>query len=538
MTIKEYLDEHIKGIANKRGWDCKREGCSHDCRTDCAAYDSQGGVDCRPTCRKSCLRRCEETNRVDFCPRMRDYVRYIEELLPYMDKDMTDVTFDDVTFALNQVRDRYGYAEATVRGIQSCVRVVFLFAEEHSCVYNIMKYGSFQGCKKDILSILTSGRSQKAIHHELQEQREQHKHKTKSLTIEQLEKLTRIVWKNIEDDGRYCMIALMLYAGIRPAEGRTLAWGDIVPFVDHPERWILNLYRTRDGDGTLKQHMKTHNAFRRIPVHCELMALLKKRRDFVLKANAGKDISRFPVCCLGNDFEQPCRDFEVCQLTDRVFSSDLKLKQEDMYIYMLEAELEKLSERSGCADKDQQLTLYVLRRAFWTWCESLTSLTDFEKRYIMGHDMKVENHSVHSQYNNENRLWEICQKLDHCVLGKNLHENNLLFEPADNAVFQVENRGIVYIHLTREMLAKGGVLKCSVTTEEAGEAISLVSQSALRKYGKLVSCAEVFPVPVKNELPVGINCEYENWVAHGKYAKSDDSQKERKIESGETISVD
>jgi len=218
MTIKEYLDEHIKEIANERGWDCKREGCSNDCRTTCAAYDSQGGVDCRSTCRKSCLRRCEEAVRVHFCPRMRDYVRYIEELLPYMDKDMTDVTFDDVTFALNQVRDKYGYAEATVRGIQSCVRVVFLFAEEHSCVYNIMKYGSFQGCKKDILSILTSGRSQKAVHHELQEQREQHKHKTKSLTIEQLEKLTRIVWKKYR--GRWAVLYDSPYAVRWNSSGR------------------------------------------------------------------------------------------------------------------------------------------------------------------------------------------------------------------------------------------------------------------------------------------------------------------------------
>lgn len=538
MTIKEYLDEHIKEIANERGWDCKLEGCSHDCRTTCAAYDPQGGADCRPTCGKSCLRRCEETVRAHFCPRMRDYVRYIGEISSYMDKDLTEVTFDDIAFALNQVRDRYGYAETTVRGIQSCISVVFLFAEIHSGIYNIMKYVSFNGAKKDILSILTSGRTQKEIQYELQEQREHYKYKTKSLTVEQLEKLTRIVWENIEDDGRYCMIALMLYAGVRPAEGRALTWGDIVPFVDHPDQWILNLYRIRDREGTLKQDMKTPNAFRRIPVHCELMALLKKRREFVLKANAGKDIFSFPVCCLGNDFETPCRDFEVCQLTDKIFASGLKIKREDMYIYMLEAEVEKMSEHEGCADKDQQLTLYVLRRAFWTWCESLTSLTDFQKRYIMGHDMKIGNHSVHSRYNNENRLWEICRKLDHCVLGKNLHVNSLVFEPADNAVFQVENRGIVYIHLTREMLAKGGTLQCSVTTEEAGEAISLVSQSALRKYGKLVPCAEVFPVPVKNELPVGINCEYENWVAHGKYAKLGDSQKERKIESEEAIPAD
>ena len=519
MTIKEYLNEHIKEIANERGWDCKREGCSHDCRATCTAYDSRGGADCRPACRNSCLRKCKEAARVHSCSRMRDYVRYVGELMPYMSKDMSEVTFDDVTFALNQIRDKYGYAEATVRGIQSCVSVVFSFAEIHSGVYNIMKYVSFKGAKKDILSILTSGRPQKAIHYELQEQRERHKHKTKSLTVEQLEKLTRILWDSIEDDGRYCMIALMLYAGIRPAEGRALMWGDIVPFLDHPDRWILNLYRIRDKQGTLKQDMKTPNAFRRIPVHCELMTLLKKRREFVLKATAGKDISSFPVCCLGNDFEKPCRDFEVCQLTDAVFSKGLKLKKEDMYIYMLDAELEKLAGTTGCADKEQQLTLYVLRRAFWTWCESLTQLTDFEKRYIMGHDMKNENHSVHSRYNDENRLWTICQKLDHCVLGRVLHEDNLVIELSDGASHQIRNKGIMRITLSRDMLAKGGTLQCSVTTEEAGETISLVSLSPLKKYGKIVPNAEVFPIPLTDELPTGINCEYENWKAHVKQSE-------------------
>lgn len=518
MNIKEYMNNHIEEIANERGWDCKREDCPNDCRSPCPTYSSGGGVDCRPTCGESCLHKCVEKDRVVFCPRMRDYVRYIGELLPYMDKDMEKVTFDDVKFALNQIREEYGYAESTVRGIQSCISVIYSFAEAHEGVYNIMKYISFKGCEKDILSILTSGRSKKAIQCELQEQREKHKHRTKSLTIWQLEKLTQMLWDSIEDDGRYCMIALMLYTGIRPAEGRALTWGDIVPFLDHPDRWILNLYQTRDDGGELKKRMKTPNAFRRIPLHYELMMLLKKRRDYVLKASGGKDISDFPVCCLGNDFRTPCLDSEVCQLTDKVFSSGLKLKQKDMYVYMLEAEAEKLSGKPICADKDQQLTLYVLRRAFWTWCESLTLLTDFEKRYIMGHDMKIGNHSVHTQYNDENRLWAICQKMDHCVLGKKLHENILSIEPKVDSLYQVENRGLVHIHLTRDMLTKGGVLQCFATTEEAGATLALVSRSALRKYGKLTPEAVVIPTPVKNELPVGINCEYENWLAHMRYA--------------------
>ena len=513
MNIKEYMNKHIKEIANERGWDCWREDCPNDCRTSCATYSPKGGTDCRLTCRKSCLHRCEEKERVDFCPRMRDYVRYIGELLPHMGKDIKKLTFDDVKFALGQVREEYGYADSTVRGIQSCVSVIYSFAEAHEGIYNIMKYISFKGCEKDVLSILTSGRSKKAIRHELQAQREKYAHRTKSLTTWQLEKLTQRLWDSIEDDGRYCMIALMLYTGIRPAEGRALLWRDIVPFLDHPDRWILNLYKTRSDAGVLKQYMKTPNAYRRIPLHYELMVLLKKRRDYVLKHCEGKDISGFPVCCLGNDFQTPCQDFEVCQLTDKVFA-EMKLKQKDMYIYMLDAEAEKLSENPVCADKDQQLTLYVLRRAFWTWCEALTQLSDFEKRYIMGHDMKIENHSVHTQYNDENRLWAICQKLDHCVIGEKLHEKILSIGPEPDTPFQVENRGLIRIHLTRDMLAKGGVLQCFATTEEAGETLSLVSHSALRKYGKLVPEAVVLPASVKNELPVGINCEYENWLAH------------------------
>lgn len=531
MNIKEFTYQNIKEIANTRGWQCRREGCPNDCRFTCATYDPEPETDCRPSCTRSCLHRCEENDRVAFCPRMSEYVKYIGELFPYLNKDMTEVTFDDVKFALSKIRETYGYAESTMCGIRSCISVVYSFAEKHEGVYNIMKYMPAKKNERGVLSVLTSGRSKKAVVCELQALREKHRYLTKSLTAWQLEKLTQLLWSSIESDGRYCMIALMLYTGIRPAEGRALKWKDVVPFLDHPDRWILNLYQTRDRNGTLKQHMKTPNAYRRIPVHYELMVLLKKRRDYVLENSEYTDISDLPVCCLGNSFQTPCKDSDVCQLTDEVFASNLKMKQKDMYIYMLEAEIEKLSENPICAEKDQQLTLYVLRRAFWTWCEALTTLTDFEKRYIMGHDMKIDAHSVHSRYNDENLLWTICQKLDHCVIGKDLHKNRLLIEPKESSLFQVENRGLVLIHLTRDMLAKGGILQCYATSEEAGENLSLVSLSALRKYGKLITEAEVVPVPVKNELPVGINCEYENWMAHNN--PTSPSLMKKKNKSGE-----
>lgn len=511
MTISEYINKHIREMANAGAWTCNREDCSSGCQPNC-------------------LGDCKDPARASFCPRMQDYFRYIGRLQPYLNKDMQETTLDDVKFAVDKVRKEYDYSESTAKEILCCVNVTYSFAEAHHAIYNIMK-GSY---KTDILAILTSGRSKTAIQCELQKQRESHSHKTKSLTIEQLEKLTQILWHSIQDDGRYCMIACMLYTGARPAEIRAAKWKDLVPFLDHPERWILNLYKIGDKNGIPQQRMKTPNAYRRIPLHCELMVLLRKRRDFVLKQCPGKNISEFPICCLGNDFQTPCRDYQVSQLTDKVFSS-LKLNNEDMLIYMLDAEIEKLSnDKSGCADKDQHLTLYVLRRAFWTWMESLTQLSDFEKRYVMGHDMKIDNHSIHAQYNDENRLWDICQKIDTCILGKDLHKESLVIEPIPNTPIQVENRGLIRIHLTREMLSKGGTLQCFATTEEAGELLTLVSLSALRKYGRIVPQAEVLPTPVKNELPVGINCEYENLLAHEKASKKFRSPKS---ESTNVVSV-
>ena len=132
--------------------------------------------------------------------------------------------------------------------------------------------------------------------------------------------------------------------------------------------------------------------------------------------------------------------------------------------------------------------------------------------------MKIGRHSIHAQYNDENRLWAICQKIDLCILGKRLHENHLSITP-NTTPTQVENRGLIRIHLTPDMLTAGGTLLCSATTEEAGESLSLVSPQTLRRYGMLTPQVTVLPAPVKNELPIGINCEYENLLAHEKASK-------------------
>lgn len=517
LNIQEYWTCFMYEIANERRWDCKRSHCPNSCLPGCAkrARDAASDhADCRAGCEQSCWGSCSNTLRTEYCSTMAAYDGYVDKLAEYLPQPISDVSFDDVKNALVQIQAEFDYAEATVRTIQSCISIIFRFAESRGDAYNIMKYTTAKGKPKDILSLLISGKPKKAIREALRRERERYHHKTKSLTIWQMEKLGEILWDSIETDGRYCMIALMLYAGIRPAEGRALFWRDIVPFLDHPDRMILQLGKTRDKNGVLHNRMKTSNAFRRIPVHHELMRLLNKRLEFLKSQCPESSIQDMPICCYGNEFQQPCRDYEVAQLADKIFSQRLKLKQTDMYIYMLEAEAEKLSGEASVADRDQQLTLYVLRRNFWTWLEALTNLTDFEKRYIMGHEMKLNGRDLRGQYNDENLLWDICRKMDRCVISRRLHEESLYVKLERSVPAMVDNRGICRIHLTKEMLKEGGELYIHATTEEAGEAIKLTSLSALRQYGGLEPRVEVNLSPLKSGAPVGVNCEYENWQAH------------------------
>lgn len=421
-----------------------------------------------------------------------------------------------------------------MRTVQSCLSIIFRFAEAHGDACNILRYTSYrEGQDKttnvsDLLALISSKKPRDVIQSRLQDIQEKHIHRTKSLTVWQLEKLSQILRENITKDGRYCALAIMLYTGARPAEVRALRWGDLVPFLDYPDHLLMKLHRTLDAKGHPKSTMKTTNAYRSIPIHFELFQLLNIRYRSVL-AQLGKDIlsltdhpldteiAELPISCLENHFDRYCRDYEVALLAEYVFSQQLRLPQRDMYIYMLESLIEQQNkgnkDSSGIAEEDQQLTLYVLRRNFWTWMESSTRLTDFEKRFIMGHEMDINGRSLRPEYNDENRLWTICRKMDRCVLSKALHQNSLYITPAAEHSIIVEDRGLVRINITKEMLVSGGTLSINVTTTEAGDAIMLKSLSPVKKIGGLTVITETISYPSLG-ISEGINCELENWLAH------------------------
>lgn len=500
MPFSDYWDRHKLEISNNRGWDCKG------------------------TCgeKPQCLRNCQKENvRTETMGTLHDYNRYNHYVATYLTKPISEISFMEVCDAIGAVRRAHGYSASTAGGIASAVRRVFEFAHEHGDAADITDYT--RGNPEvglDILVLLGSDRSEDYIREELRKERERLANITKSLTIWQLEKLVSILWERIEEDGRYSLICLMLYAGVRPAEGRALRWKDIVSFLDHPEREIINVYNTRDGNGGIKSLLKSDNAYRRIPVHFELKALLEKRKKYVME-HADGPIDNLPICCFKNDFDRSCRDYEAAVLAQKVFNC-LRISQLDFYAYQVERLSEKfLNKNYGKEDDDQHLTLYVLRRNYWTWLQSSTRLSDENKRLIMGHELPEG--QTRKEKNDENRLWAILEQMDACVISKKLHKRQLVAKIDNKEPAYIVDQGVCLIHLSEETLATGSILCISATTEEAGDPIRLKALTPVRSVGGIVPNVHVVGVPPK--LRKGINCQFENWQAHQRPARPHTAKK-------------
>ena len=195
--------------------------------------------------------------------------------------------------------------------------------------------------------------------------------------------------------------------------------------------------------------MKTANAYRKIPVHIELESLLKRRLEFVKAACSGTDdYLEWPVCCFGNDLKTPCRDYQLAALADEVLEK-LCLTAEDLAAYMADMLWDSTFDEEK--DSTTHLSLYVLRRNFWTWMQSLTQLTEMEKKCVMGHRMIMNEKNLRPEYNNQEVLWKICKKMDKCTVSLRMHNPLITHKVTKGDAGSYENCGVLSIEVPPEL---------------------------------------------------------------------------------------
>ena len=522
ILLLDYWKMFAPKIAKERGWQCQRSGCRNGCwnscgmskKADAANINGQDFRACMDNCRFCCWRTCSDAElRWENTATLQAYDSYIAWLSDWLKKPIAEVSISDIEFAICQgqdYRESCGlerYSDSTVKTVWSIMRGIFEYAHSQGAANNILKYLYRVKGGEELIRALAKNSGFKR--EKLAALQEKNRDKVRSLTVRQVENLTDILRATIHHDGRVCAIAIMLYAGLRPAECRALCWRDITPFLDDSSRHLINVHRTRDGKAMLQNRAKTRNAYRRIPVHIELEELLQMRSSYVQDRYNG-DIGALPVCCMENQFGIPCKDYQVANKAEELFT---RLNASDLLCgCQIDALLEQLDD-GMLHEEGQHLTLYALRRNFWTWMASQTQLSDFDKRYVMGHEMDVDGKSVRPQYNDENRLYALGQKMDRCILNKTLHEPSIVLPLQPDKITVIKNRGIFRVNITEKMLQSGKKLHLHLTTEEPGEAVYLTALSANRQLGVGYE-VKMMPAPVSENTAVGINTEYENWTAH------------------------
>ena len=521
-TLESFFQDHCLEMANERNWQCDAEDCPMDCKNACSRIGkgmaSQNSEMCyKETCKDSCWRDCKnEAMRRKNCGMIRSVTTLISKLSAYLPSvPIYELSFFDIQRAMNRViTDRKGneYSTTTIAGYYSHLRVVFRFAEQHGYASNILKI-----CSNEDVEAICSQSNKGLRESVIDEYIEKNLNKPRSLSTAQLEKLVDRLQKNIENDGRYCAVALALYAGCRPAELRFLRWEHIKSFEGHSGKHYLIIYDNLRGDLSVRHGVKTRNAYRKIPVHKELWLLLERRRRFV-KSNVGggKSIEGYPICCLENKFDTPCRDYQVSILVEKIFDS-IKLSVKERFPFILDL-IRDGEKKKGSDREEENLTLYVLRRTFWTMMNACTQMSDWDKRYVMGHEIVINKRNQRDRYNHAETIYELGEKMDRCVFSRKYHESIQTVELKENERYDVDNVGVVYLRISKESLQKGGILRGSLCTEECGDPIAIAACDSPKLFQtmklEIKSCESV----PRKAGTVGINCEYDNWKAHKKAA--------------------
>ncbi|MEG2665249.1 MAG: hypothetical protein RSE33_20950 [Hafnia sp.] len=499
MTIPEYWDRFCSDIQEKRDWE------------ETLAADGARMV----------------------CTTLKRYDVFMDRLRPYLKSPISETSYFELQDAVQAIRYKKNgkeYATSTMNGVWSLLGDIYKYAQDYGDAYNILKFVPQDAVRRGKFA------TKEALVRELKEEMKRKGQIVKSLTMAQQKKLAKKLAENIEGDGRYCALAIMFYAGLRPSECCALTFGDLVPFRDHPQRSLLRLHKSSTKTGAVKDGGKTTNSYRKIAVHCELMELLSQRAGYV-SAQVEGSIDQLPICCYENQFDRSCRYYQLSQMAAELFKC-LQMSDDEWLPFTLAMYTDENIAAEEAAS--QHLTLYVLRRNFWTWMASSTQLDDFEKRYFMGHRMHLGWEDCRRNYNNEDLLWAMVQKLDNYMVHEGLHRKKMITELTDGCQFHLSNCGVAKLHIPKSALLRGGKLSLQLDALEVSDPIVLEMLTRIgRSYRSLPVNARVTGMPECEVKLPSINRQYSNYCAlhlPPKSRKADDSGEQTEPKDGGEVS--
>lgn len=240
-------------------------------------------------------------------------------------------------------------------------------------------------------------------------------------------------------------LALMLYLGLRPSECLGLTFGDIRPLYGHEDQIrCIYVYKQRKQDEAVDYRLKTHNAYRILPIPSELDALLRQREKG-MRTRLDGDISEYPIVCKDTKWSIPCKRRTALELCAGLLRKEFK---DEEVIADLTAEMNR-----DTAFEEKDITSYLLRRNFATAMISVCGMEEDELQYLMGHDI-LDEQEVRSDFTDADFLARIWRKMNRRVLRENIPDEDKPIV-VDQGECVAEGRSTMVVEVAEECFQDG-----------------------------------------------------------------------------------
>ena len=268
----------------------------------------------------------------------------------------------------------------------------------------------------------------------------------RSLTLLQEQHLVRQLTRHYARRGSYMALALMLYLGLRPSECLGLTFGDIRPLYGHEDQIrCIYVYKQRKQDEAVDYRLKTHNAYRILPIPSELDALLRQREKG-MRTRLDGDISEYPIVCKDTKWSTPCKRRTALELCAGLLRKEFK---DEEVIADLTAEMNR-----DTAFEEKDITSYLLRRNFATAMISVCGMEEDELQYLMGHEI-LDEQEVRSDFTDADFLARIWRKMNRRVLREDIpdEEKPIIVDQGECVAEGRSTMAVSYTHLTLPTIA-------------------------------------------------------------------------------------
>lgn len=268
----------------------------------------------------------------------------------------------------------------------------------------------------------------------------------RSLTILQEQHLVRQLTRHYARRGSYMALALMLYLGLRPSECLGLTFGDIQPLYGHEDQIrCIYVYKQRKQDEAVDYRLKTHNAYRILPIPSELDDALLRQREKGMRTRLDGDLSEYPIVCKDTKWITPCKRRTALELCAGLLRKEFK---DEEVIADLTAEMNR-----DTAFEEKDITSYLLRRNFATAMISVCGMEEDELQYLMGHDI-LDEQEVRSDFTDADFLARIWRKMNRRVLRENIPDEEKPIV-VDRGECVVEGRSTMDVEVAAECFQDG-----------------------------------------------------------------------------------